>query len=319
MPSEGVGSVLLQPLADALADNDTIYAVIKGSSMNHGGKTSGYTVPNPNAQAAVILNALKNANIDARTISYIEAHGTGTALGDPMEIRGLQDAFEEFTDDKQFCAIGSVKSNIGHLESAAGISQLAKVVLQMRHKKLVPTLHSEQLNPFIDFKNSPFYIQRELADWQPQHAHRRAGISSFGAGGANVHLVVEEYVPPIKQQSSIKGPYLFLLSALNEDRLTAQVQQMHRYVQQNCVTDDKEWLNNACFTLQTGREHMLARLAILVENKEELLFALANYPNTDTPDIWMNYQSQNTMKPLSDLAELIRNSHYNEIAQHWVN
>ena len=139
--------------------------------MNHGGKTSGFTVPNPNAQAALIKKTLAKANIDPRTISYIEAHGTGTSLGDPIEVRGLQEAFEEFTQDKQFCAIGSVKSNIGHLESAAGISQLTKVLLQLQHKKLVPSIHAEKLNPFIDFDQTPFYVQRELSEWNTEPIH----------------------------------------------------------------------------------------------------------------------------------------------------
>ncbi|MBN9228887.1 MULTISPECIES: SDR family NAD(P)-dependent oxidoreductase [Legionella] len=319
VPAEGVGSVLLKPLAEAIADNDMIYGVIKGSSMNHGGKTSGYTVPNPNAQAAVILQALKNANMDARTVSYIEAHGTGTSLGDPIEIRGLQDAFEHYTEDKQFCAIGSVKSNIGHLESAAGVSQLAKVLLQMRHQKLVPTLHSAQLNPFIDFKNSPFYVQQELTDWQPGYnVPRRAGVSSFGAGGANVHMIIEEYLPPITQQNMSNGPYIFLLSALNEERLAAQVQQMHRYVLQHPHTANKEWLRDACFTLQTGREHMSARLAVIVSNPDELLAVLANYPQSHHSQLWINHQTQNTPQP-AHAAELIDNARYEELAQHWIN
>ncbi|KTC82242.1 hypothetical protein Lche_0506 [Legionella cherrii] len=320
VPAEGVGSVLLKPLADAIADKDMIYGIIKGSSMNHGGKTSGYTVPNPNAQATVILQALKKAQVDARTVSYIEAHGTGTALGDPIEIRGLQDAFEHFTEDKQFCAIGSVKSNIGHLESAAGISQLAKVLLQMRHQKLVPTLHSAQLNPFIDFQNSPFYVQQELSDWQPDHnLPRRAGVSSFGAGGANIHMIIEEYRPPRKQQNTVNGPYVFILSALNEERLAAKIQQMHHYLLQHCPTENKEWLRDACFTLQTGREHMTARFAVLVTSKDELLTALANYPQGNGSKFWINPNAQSNPQPAAHLAELISNAHYEELAQHWVN
>ncbi|WP_454782670.1 SDR family NAD(P)-dependent oxidoreductase [Legionella sp. WA2022007384] len=317
VPSEGVGSVLLKPLADAIADNDMIYGIIKGSSMNHGGKTSGYTVPNPNAQAAVILQALKNANIDARTISYIEAHGTGTALGDPIEIRGLQDAFEHYTEDKQFCAVGSVKSNIGHLESAAGISQLAKVLLQMRHKKLAPTLHSTQLNPFIDFQNSPFYVQQECTDWLPDNnVPRRAGVSSFGAGGANVHMIIEEYIPPIKQQNTMQVPYIFLLSALNEERLTAQIQQMHRYLQGNRQLEHKEWLRDVCFTLQTGREHMMARFAVIATNTGELLAALATHPHPQGTNTWINHHAQ--INP-QNVDELIRDARYEELVQHWVN
>ncbi len=317
VPSEGVGSVLLKPLQAALADNDMIYGVIKGSSMNHGGKTSGYTVPNPNAQAAVILQALKVANINPRTISYIEAHGTGTSLGDPIEIRGLQEAFETFSQDTQYCAIGSVKSNIGHLESAAGVSQLAKVLLQMRHQQLVPSLHAEQLNPFIDFQNSPFYVQRQLQDWQTENnTPRRAGLSSFGAGGANVHMIVEEYQAKTPAATCNTGPYLFIFSALNEDRLAARVQQMQQYLQSNPHTDTSEWLANACYTLQVGREAMSARFAILAANKAELLAALISYPQT-VPNTWLNLQATHIMPP-ADLAALIQEARHADLAAHWV-
>ncbi|MFJ1268719.1 SDR family NAD(P)-dependent oxidoreductase [Legionella lytica] len=317
VPAEGVGSVLLKPLDAALADNDTIYGVIKGSSMNHGGKTSGYTVPNPNAQAAVILQALKTANINPRTISYIEAHGTGTSLGDPIEIRGLQEAFESYSQDTQYCAIGSVKSNIGHLESAAGISQLAKVLLQMRHQQLAPSLHAEQLNPFIDFQNSPFYVQRELQEWKPENnMARRAGLSSFGAGGANVHMIVEEYQPPNQPTPTSTGPYLFVLSALNEDRLRARVQQMREYLQNNPHTDAAIWLQNACYTLQVGREAMSARLAIVAANKAELLATLTHYPQTAT-NMWVNLQATNSLPP-AELATLMQEARQAELAHHWV-
>lgn len=312
VPSEGVGSVLLKPLAQAIADNDLIYGVIKGSSMNHGGKTSGYTVPNPNAQAAVIRQALEAANIDARSISYIEAHGTGTALGDPIEVRGLQEAFETFTQDKQFCAIGSVKSNIGHLESAAGISQLAKVVLQMRHKQLAPTLHTQQLNSFIDFNDSPFYVQRELAEWKAD-AVRRAGISSFGAGGANVHMIIEEYQPKTGRQETLNGPYLFLLSAQNEERLAAQAQQMHAYLADHALSTNPAWLRDVCYTLQIGRESMGARLAISAKTKDELLLALANYTEAARPNVWLNYQVQYKVQP--DFTQ----ASGDELVQYWVN
>jgi len=196
VPGEGVGALLLKPLHQARIDGDHIYAVIKGSSINHGGKTNGYTVPDPNAQASLISSTLKKAQINPRTISYVEAHGTGTSLGDPIEIRGLTKAYQEETVDTQYCAIGSVKSNIGHLESAAGMAALTKVLLQMKYKQLVPSLHSERLNPNINFETSPFYVQHGLTEWKQPilkengkeiRYPRRAGISSFGAGGANAH------------------------------------------------------------------------------------------------------------------------------------
>jgi acyl transferase domain-containing protein/NAD(P)-dependent dehydrogenase (short-subunit alcohol dehydrogenase family)/acyl carrier protein/SAM-dependent methyltransferase len=243
VPGEGVGAVLLKPLAKAIRDKDCIYGVIKGSHINAGGKTNGYTVPNPNAQADLIKEALKKSNISARTISYIEAHGTGTSLGDPIEITGLTKAFREYTGDKQFCSIGSVKSNIGHLESAAGIAGLTKVLLQLKHKTLVPSIHSEKLNPHIDFSASPFYVQRELAAWnrpliredgREKRVPRRAGLSSFGAGGTNVHLVIEEYeetgpTSPVKEQE----PRLVVLSARNEDRLREYAKILAAFLAEN--------------------------------------------------------------------------------------
>ncbi|HEV2680184.1 MAG TPA: beta-ketoacyl synthase N-terminal-like domain-containing protein, partial [Rhodanobacter sp.] len=234
VPGEGVGAVLLKPLAQAKADGDHIYGVIKATAINHGGKTNGYTVPNPNAQAKVIERALREGGIDARAVSYIEAHGTGTSLGDPIEIAGLSKAFRNWTQDTQFCAIGSAKSNIGHCESAAGIAGVTKVLLQLKHRQLVPSLHSRVLNPNIDFDGTPFVVQQELAAWPrpmlevggaKREGPRIAGISSFGAGGANAHVVIEEYVAPAVSQAA-HGPALIVLSARHEDRLREQVQRL---------------------------------------------------------------------------------------------
>ncbi|WP_406725449.1 beta-ketoacyl synthase N-terminal-like domain-containing protein [Streptomyces sp. GD-15H] len=202
---EGVGAVLLKPLRAAEADGDRIYAVLKGSAINSDGRTSGYTVPSPRAQAEVIRAALRRSGVDPRTVTYVEAHGTGTPLGDPIEIAGLREGLLGGTpaDARPECAIGSVKSNIGHLESAAGIAGLAKVLMQLRHGVLPPSLHSAQLNPDIDLSGTPFRVQQEAAPWprpvlrdddgQEREFPRRAGISSFGGGGANAHLIVEEY------------------------------------------------------------------------------------------------------------------------------
>ena len=202
VPGEGVGVVLLKRLSRAEAEGDRIYAVIRGTSINHGGKTQGYTVPNPGAQRDLIRGALKKAGVPARAISYIEAHGTGTELGDPIEVTGLTQAFQEQTEERGFCALGSVKTNIGHLEAAAGIAGLMKVVLQMQHGELVPSLHAEEENPNLDLEKTAFVLQRGLGEWKrPQvkvegseaEYGRIAGISSFGAGGANAHVIVEEY------------------------------------------------------------------------------------------------------------------------------
>lgn len=199
VPGEGVGSVLLKPLKKAITDGDNIYAVIKGIAANHGGKTNGYTVPNPAAQAAVIEETMKEANVSVDSITVIEAHGTGTELGDPIEVEGLKKAFANATKT-DYCSLGSVKSNIGHCESAAGMAALLKVVLEMKHKMLVPTLHSENRNQNITLEGSPFYLQHELEGWKKEkNEKRRAGISAFGAGGMNVHVIVEEYEPEYKK------------------------------------------------------------------------------------------------------------------------
>lgn len=246
VPGEGIGAVFLKPLTKALQDGDHIYGLIKGTAMNNDGKTNGYLVPNPVAQNALISGALNTSGVHPRTISYIEAHGTGTSLGDPIEISGLTSAFEKQTRDRQYCAIGSIKSNIGHCEAAAGIAGLTKVLLQMKYQQLVPSLHAETLNPNIDFAATPFYVQRELSEWKQPSIHidgktqvfpRRAGISSFGAGGVNVHVVLEEFVSTKPAQVSLEEmparqePQLILLSAKNEERLRIYAQKVVAFLE----------------------------------------------------------------------------------------
>ncbi|MBY0088466.1 non-ribosomal peptide synthetase [Brevibacillus brevis] len=277
VPGEGVGAVLLKPLAKAIADGDQIYGVIKGTAVNHGGKTNGYNVPSPNAQARVIGRAFQKAGIDPRTISYLEAHGTGTSLGDPIEITGLTKAFQVYTNDKQFCAIGSAKSNIGHCESAAGIAGVTKVLLQLKHGQLAPSLHAEVLNPNIDFSVTPFVVQQELAEWKRpvidgREAPRRAGVSSFGAGGSNAHVVIEEYIPKTEEQATImaspQNPALILLSAKNEDQLQQRVQRLLEYIAEQGLSDAD--LAEMAYTLQVGREPMEERLAVIAGSMMEL-------------------------------------------------
>lgn len=280
VPGEGVGAILLKPMDEALKDRDIIYGVIKGSSINHGGKTHGYTVPSPNAQAEVIKKAHEKSGINPRTVSYVEAHGTGTSLGDPIEISGLNKAYRNWTKDKQFCAIGSVKSNIGHLEAAAGIAGITKVLLQMKHKQLVPSIHSKQLNSNIDFENSSFKIQRELESWvQPnliiegvQDSYkRRAGISSFGAGGVNSHIIIEEHVDDIVSHDELNGMQneltVIILSALNQERLNQIVNNLYEYLVYDTQTYN---LKDIAYTLQVGRETMNARLGFIVNSIDEL-------------------------------------------------
>lgn len=289
---EGVGAAVLKPLEQAIADGDQIYGVVKASAINHGGKTNGYTVPNPHGQAAVIARALREAGIDPRTISYLEAHGTGTSLGDPIEIAGLGKAFGESTQDRQFCAIGSVKSNIGHCESAAGIAGITKVLMQLKHGQLAPSLHAEALNPHIDFSATPFAVQRALGEWKRPvlevdgrtvEIPRRAGISSFGAGGSNAHVVIEEYIAEPSKQTmhpvSVDAPALVVLSAKNEARLHERAEQLVAAIDARSLSDTD--LAALAYTLQVGREAMDARLALSVTSMRELKAKLAAYLDGD--------------------------------------
>jgi len=266
VPGEGIGAVLLKPLARAKADGDRIHAVIRSSAVNHGGRTSGYTVPNPVAQGSLIAAALARKAIAADSISYIEAHGTGTSLGDPVEIAGLARAFKGVA--AQTVPVGSIKSNIGHLESAAGIAALTKVVLQLEHGMLVPSLHADPLNPNLNLATTPFYVQRERTPW-PRHPERvrRAGISSFGAGGANAHLVVEE-APALAAEPPHDGSALIVpLSAATAERLAEQARRLAAWLAGVGAGVD---FAAAVRTLQVGREAMRFRAAFLARNAVEL-------------------------------------------------
>ncbi|MFH8902656.1 SDR family NAD(P)-dependent oxidoreductase [Streptomyces coeruleorubidus] len=277
VPGEGVGAVVLKRLSDAVRDGDTVHAVIRASAVNHGGRTSGYTVPNPQAQQALVEQALDAAGIDARTIGCVEAHGTGTALGDPIEHTALAQAFARHTADTGFCALGSVKSAIGHLEGAAGIAGLTKAVLQLRHGTLLPTLHAEELNPVIDFESSPFTVQRETAPWPRTYdgdgrpLPRRAAVSSFGAGGTNAHVVVEEYLPPEPAPAGPGQAELIVLSARDEDRLRARAADLGSAL----AEPGAPRLADVAHTLRVGREPLAVRLAFVAADLADAAGKLA--------------------------------------------
>jgi 3-oxoacyl-(acyl-carrier-protein) synthase/acyl carrier protein len=275
VPGEGVGVVILKRLSEAVRDRDRIHAIIRGTAVNHGGRTNGYTVPNPNAQAQVIRLALDNAGVDARAVTYVEAHGAGTKLGDPIEVLGLTRAFRHDTEESGFCALGSVKSNVGHLEAAAGMAGLTKVILQMQHRQLVPNLHAATLNPEIKFAETPFVVQQTLGPWErpvimadgTARMHPRiAGISAFGAGGANAHLIVEEYEDDRPACDGRLTPCLVILSARNPDRLKEAALALRRFLGENselCLAD-------VAYTLQVGREAMEERLGCIAESLPDL-------------------------------------------------
>ncbi|MEX2631038.1 MAG: amino acid adenylation domain-containing protein [Tistlia sp.] len=282
LPAEAVGAVLLKPLQAALEEGDEILAVIKSTAVNHAGQSNGYRVPSASAQADLIAGNFARAGIDPRSLSYVESAANGSPLGDAIELRALSEGFRRFTDDRQFCAIGSVKSNIGHAEAASGISQLIKVVLQLRHRQLVPTIKAEPLNPNLDFAQTPFRLQRRLEDWrrpvisldggEPREQPRRASVSSFGAGGSNAHLILEEYDAPAQDapRAPQNAPQLIPLSARTAAQLAVQVRRLLEFLEQRPELP----LADLAYTLQTGREAMAHRLAFVVEGREQLLRTL---------------------------------------------
>ncbi|MER5555528.1 SDR family NAD(P)-dependent oxidoreductase [Streptomyces sp. NPDC002793] len=278
VPGEGVGAVLLKPLARALADGDRILAVVRGTSINHGGRSNGYTVPNPTAQADLIGDALRRAGVSAREVGYVEAHGTGTELGDPIEVKGLSLAFEKSTQDKQFCAIGSVKSAIGHLEAAAGIAGVTKAVLQLRHRTLVPSLHAEELNPGIRFEETPFHVQRTLAHWESAQP-RITAVSSFGAGGSNAHVILQEYVEDAvpERTPADEGEQVVVVSARTPERLRHSAARLVAFLDQEEAEGRTVRLADLAFTLRSGREAMKERLAVTAVSLPEVLRVLRAY------------------------------------------
>ena len=305
IPGEGVGAVVLQRLSEAQRDGHHIYGVITGSALSHGGRTNGYTVPNPQAQASAITRALSESGTDAREISYLEAHGTGTKLGDPIEIAALSNAFHRHTREREFCLIGSAKSNIGHCESAAGIAGLTKVLLQMRHGQIVPSLHSSRLNPHIDFTKSPFVVNQTLRRWErPVIEGRRvlriAGISSFGAGGSNAHMIVQEYeagAVGATVRVTADAPAALVLSARTAEQLQQKARDLLAFVEDRGASGEADGsgvevdLGAVAYTLQVGREAMEERWGFTAGSTGELVEKLRAYVQ-GAPDIEESYQGQ---------------------------
>ncbi|NEW07887.1 amino acid adenylation domain-containing protein [Paenibacillus sp. SYP-B3998] len=268
---EGVASVLLKPLSKAIADGDHIYAVIKGSAINQDGTTVGITAPNPAAQTQVIEDAWSDAGIHPESLTFIEAHGTGTKLGDPIEFNGLAKAFEKYTSKKQFCAIGSVKTNIGHLFEAAGIASLIKAVLMLNEKQNPPLVHFKKPNKQIRFETSPFYINTKLTEFETAGEPLRCGVSSFGFSGTNAHVVLEQYIAPAASAPAAgDGPYLFTISAKTEWSLQERFRQFIDFFGRHPNAN----LMNVCYTANTGRAHLEHRIAVVVTDRQELVSKL---------------------------------------------
>ncbi len=278
----GGGFVLLKRLSEAQSDGDHIIAVIKGSAINNDGATKiGYTAPSVERQAAVIRDALSAADVSADTISYVEAHGTGTQMGDPIEIAALTQAYREQVPEiaDQSCAIGSVKTNIGHLDEAAGIAGLIKTALALYHRQILPSLNYQAPNPQLKITQSPFRVATELTDWPAQKTPRRAGVSSFGMGGTNSHVILEE--APQTQPPSVSPPahQILTLTARTHAALSARVAQYAKYLRTHTTTS----LADLCYTTNTGRKHHAQRAVFRATDPTRLQTDLQAWTAPTTP------------------------------------
>ncbi|MEM9293426.1 MAG: beta-ketoacyl synthase N-terminal-like domain-containing protein [Acidobacteriota bacterium] len=276
---DGVGAVVLKRLEDALADGDTIHAVIRGFATNNDGSLKlDYTAPSVDGQAEVIGTALAVGDIPPESVSYIEAHGTGTPLGDPIEIAALHQVYKEATDQRDFCTVGSVKPNIGHLDAAAGVASLVKTVLALEHGEIPPTLHFQQPNPRLGLDDSPFFVSAEAVTWEPpQGFPRRAGISSFGVGGTNAHVVLEEGPAPAPSGPA-RQHQLLVLSAQGEEAADAGLAKLAEHLEQQAgvgdAGDGDGYLADVAYTLATGRRALGERRAAVVSSPQDALAVL---------------------------------------------
>lgn len=347
---EGAGMLLLKRLSDAERDGDRIYGLIRGVAQNHGGRANSLTAPNPTAQADVIVKAWQDAGIDIRTASCIETHGTGTPLGDPIEIDGLKTAFARLgwagqEEGRPRCALGALKTHIGHLELAAGVAGVIKVLLQMKHRTLIGNLHGGEVNPYLQLDDSPFCLIEENRPWQTgsnaqgEALPRRAGISSFGFGGANSHVVIEEYGSPSATPAARPpaGPTMIILSAADDERLKDYAQKLLAFIEnatpgQNGSggTPSAPDLRDLAYTLQTGRNAMEARLGILAESPEQLRATLLRYLASEHPvaGLYLGHAGRRAERPATVPADaaatrmasiLAGQAGHAELLMDWVN
>jgi acyl transferase domain-containing protein/thioesterase domain-containing protein len=274
----GAGVVVLRRMSEALEDRDSIYAVIRGAAINNdGARKVGYLAPSVDGQAAAIAEALRISGVDPRSIGYVEAHGTATAVGDPIEVAALTRAFRTGSDARQFCGLGSVKSNIGHLDTAAGVVSLIKVALALKHGKVPPTLHYERPNPNIDFENSPFFVDGALREWKRGAEPRRAGVNSLGVGGTNAHAILEE-APQVAPVAAPRAPQLLVLSARTDTALASAAANLKAHLEATPALD----LFDVAWTLQVGRKGFAKRRAIVCRDRADALEKLGAPANSTT-------------------------------------
>lgn len=335
--SEGVGAVVLKSLSAARRDGDHIYALIKASSQNHKGKSASLTAPNAKAEADLIMDVFHKANVDPSTVNYIEAHSTGTKLGDPVEIEGLKKAFKELyqeygiTSGERTCAISSLKANMGHLDTASGIAALIKVVLSLKENQILGVKDFKELNPYIDLNNTPFYINKHNRSWERtgEGVPRRAGISAFGYGGVNAHVMIEEYMEEEGDPERTKAQgkdVVFVLSAKKGQQLNEQAELLYKALEEKKYTDAD--LPNIAYTLQTGREVFEERLAFtaasIQEAKEKLLHFIQGKEDSvyrgrrqKENDVIKIFQQDAGMKEI--VKSWIENGDYQKLLNVWVN
>jgi polyketide synthase PksM len=319
VPGEGVGVLVLKRLEDAEKDGDVIHGVIKGTMINQDGTSNGILAPSILSQENLEKETYTKFKIDPKTISYIETHGTGTPLGDPIEFEALTKSFNSFSCPKQNCSIGSVKTNIGHTLMAAGVAGIIKVLLSFEKQQLPPSLNFEKANALIDFENSPFRLQNKLEKWETEtDTKRRAAVSSFGFSGTNAHVILEEYIRPAQNQDI--GPVLILLSAKTDNSLRNQAQNLKNYAAESSFTN----LADMAYTLQTGRESMHHKLAFIVQTKEELIQRLSDFiDNVNTYKYLIgksNSQNQKLSQKVleNEISKIYKDKDLNALMNYWI-
>ncbi|EST33033.1 SDR family NAD(P)-dependent oxidoreductase [Streptomyces niveus] len=306
VPGEGVVTVVVKPLRAAQRDGDRIRGVIRGSAVNHGGRTSGLTVPSSAAQQDVIRAALGDAGVSAESIGLVEAHGTGTSLGDPIEVEGLTRAWRGVTDKSQFCAIGSLKGNVGHLEPAAGLAGLVKVLLAMEHETVPPSLHVVRPNDHIRFEETPFYLADRAVEWPRNGTPRRSAVSAFGMGGVNAHVIVEEPPKPPRREAPAQDSYVVRVSAADETALRTLAD---AYADRFETARDAWETADLCHTANTARSPMEFQTAVHGSTAAELAAALRSVAAGNVPvarvDIDLTAEATAAPRP-ADTVELVR-------------
>ncbi|MEE0930466.1 MAG: beta-ketoacyl synthase N-terminal-like domain-containing protein, partial [Acutalibacteraceae bacterium] len=335
--SEGVGTIILKPLSAAIRDGDHIYALIKATSQNHKGKSASLTAPNANAEADLIMDVFHKAKVDPSTVNYIEAHSTGTKLGDPIEITAIKKALKELytengiTLDKQTCAISSLKANVGHLETASGIAALMKVILSLQHNQILGVGNFKELNPYIDLTDTPVYINEHNRPWNRvvEGVPRRAGISAFGYGGVNAHIMIEEYMGEKESQPTVKitkdNPVVILLSARNKDRLREQAKLLCNALDEQQFVDSD--LANIAYTLQIGRETFEERLAFTAVTINDVRETLSKFIQGGNDSVYTGrVQKKNEIITMLEhdkgmegiINSWMINKEYNKLLKLWV-